>query len=659
MYPRIFCLLLALSTVSQQAWSAPSVADALKLKPVQGEVPFDTPSKAELKECTIRAEKRGSVTAWVIRGPKGDPLRSFPDSNGDNIVDTWSYFRDGLEIYRDIDTDFNGKVDQSRWFHGAGSRWGIDRDEDGTIDSWRTISAEETAEEVVAAVRTRNTARFRRLLLSGGDLKKLGLAEAQTKQLAARIQAASKQFETLASGKRIEKGGEFTDFGGLKPGVVPAGTQGSKKDLLVYENVWAMVRNDQDHVQLQLGTMIQVGGAWKLVDGPSLGDSQKRTTGFFFNSEGAGESAIAMTNSTPPSEKMQEILTALEKLDQQLARAKESQYPALNSKRAELLAQLAKSASTAAEREQWVMQLADMISAAVQSGGFPGGAKRLEQLEGDLDALDVSPDVKSHVQFRRLQAEFGAQLSDSDADYAKVQAEWLEQLEIYVEANASRSERQKQPSFRSTAAIGDVQRVCWQEQGSGKVVSPHRKRFPQERQRRQSAWGSPAVYLPRTDDFSARHRGPWWKGRFEAIPWQGRGDSILERLQPNLQSRPRDSEGAVCQAWRTRAGNLGRKSRLHSGRTARLPPRKPPALETALRNRRLRKSAGQRNGHHHLTADVAGRSARQSRQPRHSSRRAGIGNQETAGSKKIATKLHPVCKYCNVCGLCRTRMVRL
>ncbi len=443
MYSRILCLLLAgclgLSIPLQQAWSAPSapsVANALKLKPVQGEVPFDSPSDAELKDCTIRAEKQRGVTAWVIRGPNGDILRSFPDSNGDNVVDTWSYFRDGLEIYRDIDTDFNGKVDQSRWFHGTGSRWGVDRDEDGTLDAWRSISAEEVAEEAVAAVRTRNAARFQRLLLAGSDLKKLGLSKGQAKQLAARIKAASGQFKSLTSDKRLEKDSEFTDFGGLKPGVVPAGTQGSKKDLLVYENAWAMVRNGQDHVQLQLGTMIRVGDAWKLIDDPVLGDSQKRTTGFFFNAEGAGAAALATTNSTQPSEKMQEILTALEKIDQQLAQAKASQYPALNGKRAELLVQLAKSASTTEEREQWIMQLADMISAAAQGGGFPGGAKRLKQLEGELDELDVSSDVTAHVQFRRLQAEFGAKLSDPDADYAKVQAEWIEQLEVYVQANA-------------------------------------------------------------------------------------------------------------------------------------------------------------------------------------------------------------------------------
>ena len=43
----------------------------------------------------------------------------------------------------DIDADFNGKADQYRWFHTAGSRWALDTNEDGQIDGWKTISAEE------------------------------------------------------------------------------------------------------------------------------------------------------------------------------------------------------------------------------------------------------------------------------------------------------------------------------------------------------------------------------------------------------------------------------------------------------------------------------------------------------------------------------------
>ena len=48
----------------------------------------------------------------------------------DNNVDQWCYYLDGLEVYRDIDSNFNKNADQYRWFHTAGTRWGVDKDED-------------------------------------------------------------------------------------------------------------------------------------------------------------------------------------------------------------------------------------------------------------------------------------------------------------------------------------------------------------------------------------------------------------------------------------------------------------------------------------------------------------------------------------------------
>ena len=102
--------LLSLASTAQAA--APSVDDALKLAPVQTGVEYDVPSADEAKACKINPEKLGKVTAWVVRDPAGVILRQFSDSNGDNVVDTWSYYKNGLEVYRDADLNFNGKADQ-------------------------------------------------------------------------------------------------------------------------------------------------------------------------------------------------------------------------------------------------------------------------------------------------------------------------------------------------------------------------------------------------------------------------------------------------------------------------------------------------------------------------------------------------------------------
>lgn len=108
---------------------------------------------------------------YVVKDPNGLILRRFLDTNGDNKLDQWCYYKDGIEVYRDIDTDSNSKADQYRWFNTAGSRWGVDKNEDGVIDYWQAISPEEVTAEVVAALANQDVARFSRVLLSPKNSK--------------------------------------------------------------------------------------------------------------------------------------------------------------------------------------------------------------------------------------------------------------------------------------------------------------------------------------------------------------------------------------------------------------------------------------------------------------------------------------------------------
>ena len=137
-------LLVAASAVAAEA---PPADKALALRPVQSGVQIDVPPPAEIANCTVKAERHGKTSGWVVRDPHGTVLRRFLDTNADNYVDQWCYYRFGVEVYRDIDSNFNQKADQYRWFHTGGSRWGIDKNEDGKIDVWKFISPEEASEE--------------------------------------------------------------------------------------------------------------------------------------------------------------------------------------------------------------------------------------------------------------------------------------------------------------------------------------------------------------------------------------------------------------------------------------------------------------------------------------------------------------------------------
>ena len=93
-------------------------------------------------------------------GAGGQSLRRFVDTNGDGALDLWCYFKDGLEVYRDVDSDFNRKADQYRWLNTAGTRIGIDKNEDGAVDAWQSISAEEATQEAVLALANDDEGRF-------------------------------------------------------------------------------------------------------------------------------------------------------------------------------------------------------------------------------------------------------------------------------------------------------------------------------------------------------------------------------------------------------------------------------------------------------------------------------------------------------------------
>src|SRR5262249_30319435 len=131
------------------------------------------------------------------------PLRRFMDTTGEKRADgrthtdIWSYYKDGVEVYREIDTNYNDKPDQYRWFNTGGSKWGIDANEDGKIDSWRTISAEEAAQEAFAAVANRDLARLKALFISDAELTGLKLPDAHLAKIRDNLAKSQSRFSEL------------------------------------------------------------------------------------------------------------------------------------------------------------------------------------------------------------------------------------------------------------------------------------------------------------------------------------------------------------------------------------------------------------------------------------------------------------------------------
>jgi thiol-disulfide isomerase/thioredoxin len=420
----LFAAALGALTIVARAAEAPTPAQALALTPIQPSVEYSTPTKDEAAQCTIRPEKEGKVTSWVVRNHNGEILRRFADTNGDNVVDEWCYFQNGLEVYRDIDSNFNGKADEYRWFNTAGTRWGLDKNEDGKIDSWKVISPQEVAEQVVLALKDRDPARFQLLLLTPSELNDLGLGKARQDSISQSIKDAPAAFSKFTDQQKlVGSDTKYIDFGSARPGTIPAGTDGSTKDATICDNAVALVQTGNNHDQLFLGTLVAVGNTWKLIDAPS--DAQPQN-GMFAQAQSAPNAT-----GDAPSDEMQKLMTSLEKLEKEADTLPADHYAANIDGRKEILQNLAKLSPTNG-RDQWYRQLIDLFSQAIQSGNYPNGANELAALQKQLTDLKAEEDLIGHAEFQSLWAQFLVNQKAPNANMAQLQNTWLADLDTFI-----------------------------------------------------------------------------------------------------------------------------------------------------------------------------------------------------------------------------------
>jgi thiol-disulfide isomerase/thioredoxin len=394
-------------------------------------VDYDSPAAEETERCTAQAKSEGGASGWYVFDPAGQLLRRFLDTNKDNKVDQWCYYKAGVEVYRDVDSNFNGKADQYRWLGTSGIRWGLDDDEDGRIDRWKVISAEELTMEVVAALRERDAQRFARLLPSTRELEALGLGELQTTEIAKKVAAARSGFAALAAKQTLVAAGtHWLHFGGSRPGLVPTGFEGSTRDVIVYDSVSAIVETDGKSSQLTVGTLIQVDGGWRVIDLPGdLDDSAAMAGGYFFQQVPSRQPEMIAGASAGISEQTQKLMNELEDLDKAIeAAGSPAELAKLHAARADRLQALSAAAATAEEQETWLRQFADTVSAAAQSGSYPDGVQRLKGLADSLEQRSPGSDTAAFCKYRYLQADYADNLQKPGTDFPAIQQKWLTDL---------------------------------------------------------------------------------------------------------------------------------------------------------------------------------------------------------------------------------------
>ena len=418
-------------SVSAQQLTADKILSAYR--PASSDVEFDTPKQAELAECRTEIERGEGFAGYIVYGPAGQVLRRFHDTDGDNNADMFRYYRMGLEVYRDLDTNKNGKPDQFRWMNWGGTRWAIDKNEDGKVDSWKILSAEECARFAVEAMIRSDIQNLSTVMLTAEDIQKLQVSPSIAAELKKSVSdLTNKLRSSLAASRVINTRTKFIRFDPPLPGLIPADDGIAKTDLTVYENAMAIVQNGERHDLIMIGEMVRVGDVWKLTQVPTAlegnGPQTVQLGGILMQPRmsGAGGADAGV------SEAMQGLLAELQKVDENSPTAETSpkQLAVYNVRRADLIEKLAAAAPNDKERAQWLRQFADGISAAVQTGEYPDGMQRLmklqEQVTGDEDLL-------GYVWYRRLLGEYAYRLKPEDDEARqKAQAWWLEQLEIYA-----------------------------------------------------------------------------------------------------------------------------------------------------------------------------------------------------------------------------------
>jgi thiol-disulfide isomerase/thioredoxin len=413
------------------AWSAPPVAQMLSFKPIQKGVVYSTPTADELDQCKVElVEGPKKASGWVLKDPKGNLLRKFYDSNADKYPDQWSYYKDGIEVYREVDSNFNGKRDQYHWLNSGGMKIGVDKKEkeDGTIESWLALSVEELSQEVVKAVAAKDPRKLDTLLVTEEELRNLGAPPREITRIRELQKLAPQKFQqTVTKLSHWDDKTRWLHLETSPPSRLPADSTGMKQDVLMYYRGMVMCEAGGKHDWLQLGEIVRVGEVWKLIDAPALGEQDR-----VVELTSAGENK-------PQDAAAQALLKNLADLDKDAPRYQgHGPEPAVvryHLRRADLMEQiLAKTPE--AERALWYRQLADSLSTAAQASpaGDRKALERLGRLEEQLARAKPGGELAAYVAFRELSTQYAMQVHDAKKaeDMLAVQTKFVDQLAKFV-----------------------------------------------------------------------------------------------------------------------------------------------------------------------------------------------------------------------------------
>ncbi|MFO0815585.1 MAG: thioredoxin-like domain-containing protein [Gemmatales bacterium] len=423
-----------------QAQNPPeAVAQILRWQPAQKGVVVAMPTAAEAAKCTVSgdpAAKQGQ-SVWLLKDEKGNTLRRFIDTNNDKYPDIFSYYKDGLEVYREVDTKFAGKPDRFYWLNNAGSRIGVSKAGNGTIDTWVALSLEELSQEVMKAVATKDPNRYAALLVTEADLDTIGVAATEAERIKNGLKNVPSQFAQVAAKFNMNDSTKWLHVETDVPSRLLAESTGWKQDVVIHGRAMILCETNGKTDYIQLGDIIHVGETWKLKDAPTTLDTANTTSLI------AGNNPAAATSTTTPVEDgpLQKALKSLADLDakapQDVGNGPNAAMVQYHSQRAEVINRIV-TACPEKEREAWYKQLIDSLSASV-SASPANDTQALRNFQSyTAKVIQQAPgsEIASYAQYRLLTIENNRKTASLNKveDHLKAQAEFAEKLASFVAA---------------------------------------------------------------------------------------------------------------------------------------------------------------------------------------------------------------------------------
>lgn len=418
-------ILLALQPAFAQRKSAAElkeIRDSL-VPPSQAGIDVDTLTEQEMQSATLLKEKTADGFLYTLKNGSGSTIRTLRDTNNDNQLDQWGFYKDGVEVYRDI---YSEKENQMRWLNTAGTRWGIDANKDGVIDYWKAISPEEVSEEIVRAMATRDANRFLRVALTVEELNALQCGPELTQKLSAAVSQQQQAFRQALQAIPLSANAQWGQFSAIRPATIPAGTNGGAKDMTVYYDAVTVINDGENPVYIQLGSLVRIGDVWKAVETPTPYNSGRDTIISPGQTTGGGGGPV------PPE--VEEKSNEIQELEKQLNSTPSAERAAIYDRIIVLRLEVAHLFSTNKDmvnRDKWLRDLADFIYAAVTIDGYPAGVSKLQTMSKGLKEVDNN-DAAAYMQYRAVEAEFFAAQTGQNADPGRNYTERLAKLEQLV-----------------------------------------------------------------------------------------------------------------------------------------------------------------------------------------------------------------------------------